>query len=56
MNASDARAKINRTLLSSLVGLFLTLGIVQVGLLMVLHEALSLLLLPVYFYISVPLS
>ena len=50
MNASDARAKINRTLLSSLVGFFLTLGVIQVGLLMVLHEALeSLLLLPVLF-------
>ena len=50
MNASDARAKINRPLLSSLVGFFLTLGVVQVGLLMILHEALeSLLLLPVLF-------
>jgi len=48
MNASDAQAKINRTLLSSLVGFFLTLGVVQVGLLMVLHEVLvSLLLLPI---------
>ena len=50
MNATNSKSKINRTLLSSLVGFFLTLGVVQIGLLMVLHEALeSLLLLPVLF-------
>lgn len=48
MNPSEARAKINRTLLSSLVGFYIALGVVQIGLLMVLHEALeSLLLLPI---------
>lgn len=50
MNPIEDRDKINRTLLSSLVGFFLTLGVVQVGLLMTLHEALeSLLLLPILF-------
>ena len=50
MNAIESKDKINRTLLSSLVGFFLTLGVVQVGLLMILDEALeSLLLLPILF-------
>ena len=50
MNAIESKDKINRRLLSSLVGFFLTLGVVQVGLLMILDEALeSLLLLPILF-------
>ena len=50
MNPAESKAKINRTLLSSLVGFYIALGIVQIGLLAVLHEALeSLLLLPILF-------
>ncbi len=45
-----ARKKINDTLLRSLVGFYLTLGIAQIGLLIILQEALeSLLLTPILF-------
>ena len=45
-----ARKKINDTLLRSLVGFYITLGIAQIGLLIILQEALeSLLLTPILF-------
>ena len=45
---SQSRAKISRNLLSSLVGFYITLGVVQIGLLIVLQEALeSLFLTPI---------